>query len=160
MGRSNNTFNDEKSFKEFSEEWLEYIRSFHKPSTHIKYRNIIYRYFLPVLGDSDLRSITNVSIEDIVSHVWDGEDGSPSHSTVRSVRSVYQSIAKYCDIDINPQMLRWQTLSNITTYPFPYAYRLKQISGGEFGKHYIQLLQRTFRIERLSGGKRDIFRRK
>ena len=115
MGKSNNTFNDEKSFKEFSEEWLEYIRSFHKPSTHIKYRNIIYRYFLPVLGDSDSRAITNVSVEDIVSHVWDGEAGSPSQSTVRSVRSVYQSIAKYCDIDINPQMLRWQTLNNITT---------------------------------------------
>lgn len=88
-------------FKEMAQQWFRYMCQGTKQSTAVKYKNILDKHILPVLGDVEIRRISASVIEDFAREKYsngrlDGRGGL-SAKTVNDMLSVIREIFYYTE---------------------------------------------------------------
>lgn len=88
-------------FKEVARQWLSYMSAGTKQSTCVKYRNLLDRHILPVLGDAVMQDISasdieKFSLQKLQNGRLDGKGGL-SAKTVNDMLSVIREIFYYAE---------------------------------------------------------------
>lgn len=93
--------NNKLIFRDVAQQWLSYMSAGTKQSTSVKYRNVLERHILPVLGDAVMQDISasdieKFSLQKLQNGRLDGKGGL-SAKTVNDMLSVIREIFYYAE---------------------------------------------------------------